>query len=514
MSGHSVVKMKLVDAPRLFYFLVIFIGIQISAEHAGFVSDYSRFTLYRRHALPKTRDAESRALQKFALRNTRVLQEKYHRLTQENNDEKGTHEIKNSRRSSSSEGQSSVALTNEYSDTDYYSEIKIGTPPQTFNVVLDTGSADLWVIGEELSRIREREFELSPGFHRSNSKSFRSLDEKFQITYGSGSANGILGIDNVQQGLYSFAEQKFAIVNNVSAHLLADNISGVMGMGFGTISSMNTLPFWQSTNISIFSFGITRLCDVRSSPTPKPGGIVTLGGSDPKLYSGEINFNDVIDEGYWMIKVDAVSIDGEGIPGSQGLSAAIDTGTSLIGGPSQVVKTLFDKIAGARPGSGTYKGYYIYPCKASLEVSFQFRNEVYRIDPVDINLGSVDANKKECLAGIFSFNQPSNHSNLEAKKRLPDWILGAAFLKNVYSVFHRGPPARVGFGRPSSDYQILLGGLGPNEHQGLPTEVTNRANRLPPFSGTRSTRRKIKLAVGIETLLLSSIAFLQLIHYP
>jgi hypothetical protein len=130
-------------------------------------------------------------------------------------------------------------------------------------------------------------------------------------------------------------------------------------MAFEQISSMKNMPFWQSANISTFSFGMTRFCDVPFPREVEPGGVVMLGATDPNLYTGEINFTNVIEEGYWAIKIDTVSINGEAIDSSQGNSAAIDTGTSLIGGPAEVVKKLFDKVAGARPGSGAYQGWLL-----------------------------------------------------------------------------------------------------------------------------------------------------------
>ena len=80
-----------------------------------------------------------------------------------------------------------------YLDTQYYGEVDIGTPGQTFGVVFDTGSSNLWVPSKECK--------LSPAcylhryFDSSKSSTYSANGTKFNITYGSGAVVGYVGKD-------------------------------------------------------------------------------------------------------------------------------------------------------------------------------------------------------------------------------------------------------------------------------------------------------------------------------
>lgn len=40
--------------------------------------------------------------------------------------------------------------------------------------------------------------------------------------------------------------------------------------------------------------------------------------------------------------------------------SAIDTGTTLVGGPTAAIQALYAQIPGSAPGTGNYEGYFTY----------------------------------------------------------------------------------------------------------------------------------------------------------
>ncbi|KAJ6659450.1 hypothetical protein lerEdw1_018684 [Lerista edwardsae] len=175
-------------------------------------------------------------------------------------------------------------------DTEYYGTIYVGTPPQKFTVVFDTGSANLWIPSVYCSSPACQNHQR---FNPSLSSTYRSTQQSVSIRYGTGSMEGVFAYDTVMLD----AEEKERFVS----------LSG------------------------------------------KTGSVVTFGGIDESYYSGSINWIPVTQQGYWQISLDSILVNGQEIACSGGCQAIVDTGTSLLAGPPSGIGTIQNAI-GATPG--------------------------------------------------------------------------------------------------------------------------------------------------------------------
>lgn len=125
-----------------------------------------------------------------------------------------------------------VALANHNLDASYSGSVSIGKPAQQFDIVLDTGSSDLWVAtkgcGVGCSAMTQ--------FDASASSSFVNLTTSFKISYGSGQAAGTLGQDVVTMGGYSVASQTFASCDTITSGLISSSVSGIMGLSWQSLA--------------------------------------------------------------------------------------------------------------------------------------------------------------------------------------------------------------------------------------------------------------------------------------
>ncbi|RYR02031.1 hypothetical protein Ahy_B06g080879 isoform A [Arachis hypogaea] len=245
-----------------------------------------------------------------------------------------------------SNGEDIVPLKN-YMDAQYFGEIGIGTPPQPFTVIFDTGSSNLWVPSSKcyfsFILLTNVLFQLACYTHNwykpKKSKTYIKNGTSCKITYGTGSISGFFSQDSVKVGDVVVKNQDFIeATREGSLTFLAAKFDGILGLGFQEISVEKSVPVWYKmmdqnlVNEKVFSFWLS------GDPNAKKGGELVFGGVDPKHFKGEHIYVPVTTKGYWQIEMGDFYVGGvsTGVCGG-GCAAIVDSGTSLLAGPTPVV---------------------------------------------------------------------------------------------------------------------------------------------------------------------------------
>ncbi|KAI0032718.1 aspartic peptidase domain-containing protein, partial [Vararia minispora EC-137] len=324
-------------------------------------------------------------------------------------------------------------------DISYFAQVSVGTPPQTFNVTLDTGSSDLWFASSRCQTCPRD----TPLLQLNMSTSLQSSTNAVTLSYGSGTVSGTLVRDTVSMGPYTVSNQTFVAVDDMKFNGFQGQISGIMGLPFES----HATPLWETLvqgsqlSNSEFSFFPTRFFRTGVSVNQMdPGGVLTLGGSNSTFFTGSIEFINLpaSNSSFWLQEIAALTLNGKSIVLGSANLAAIDTGTTLLGGPTTAVQNFWQQVNGAQALTGQSQGFWTFPCRTNLRASLSFGGKSWPINPADMNHGEI-LGSGQCLGALFDVTQGASTDN-----STPSWIVGDTFLKNVYTVF-RTNPAAVGF---------------------------------------------------------------------
>ncbi|XP_030078235.1 pepsin A-4 [Microcaecilia unicolor] len=315
---------------------------------------------------------------------------------------------------------SSQPLEN-YMDIEYFGTIGIGTPPQSFTVIFDTGSSNLWVPSVYCS---SQACSNHNKFNPQQSSTFRSTSTSVSIAYGTGSMTGVLGYDTVQVGGIADTNQIFGLSETEpGSFLYYSPFDGILGLAYPNIASSGATPVFDN----MWNQGLVPqdLFSVYLSSDAQSGSVVIFGGIDSSYYTGSLNWVPLSAEGYWQITVDSVTMNGEVIACSSSCQAIVDTGTSMLAGPPTPIANIQSYIGASQNSAGQY----VINC-ASISSMPEI---IFTINGVQYPLPAsayVNQNQGTCTSGFQSMSLPTSSGDL--------WILGDVFIRQYYVVFDRG----------------------------------------------------------------------------
>ncbi|KAI7851545.1 aspartic peptidase domain-containing protein [Circinella umbellata] len=310
----------------------------------------------------------------------------------------------------------------------YYGAISLGNPPQEFNVVFDTGSADLWVVSSKCTTVdicyNHRKYITADSTTYNVDENKRSID----VWYGTGHISARLGHDtvNLANGAIEIKDQVVADATVLSRDFIGSPFDGIFGLGLEDLSSS---PKYLPPFYTMMEQGMVHE-PLFAFYTQANMGEIDFGGIDPSRYKGSIHYVDVIDNKFWMVEMDSFRYS-NGIKGGS-RNVIIDSGTTLIITTPKDAMAIHSVIPGAlNNGDSTWS----IPChhvNSLPDLLLTLGGKTLAISPQNYVLRPAGHTSSLCLSGISG--QILNEEDEDEET----WILGDVFMKQFYTVFDVG----------------------------------------------------------------------------
>jgi len=317
----------------------------------------------------------------------------------------------------------------DYAEAQFYGPITIGTPPQEFKVVFDTGSSNLWVPSSKCTQISCK---LHRRYDAEKSSTYKANGTSFEIMYGSGNISGVVSNDVVGLADLTVKGQDFAeVVKESGMAFTFGKFDGILGLAFDSISVGHATPVWYNlinqglVEQKMFSFWLA------PNTTGMFGGQLTLGGYDKSLFRGELQYVPLSQENYWQIMMDGVIFEYRNLCADRGCKAIVDSGTSMITGPTELVNLINGQL-GCIISGGECSWLHCPDFSTLPDLTFQLAGHSYTLTPKQYIM-ETGGTCMSCLMGM-DIAEPVG----------PLWILGDKFMEKFYTVFDY-ENKRVGF---------------------------------------------------------------------
>jgi len=310
--------------------------------------------------------------------------------------------------------------------TAYWGSVSLGTPPQQFKVIFDTGSGNLIVPSSSCT---------VPGcaphhkYHRNASSTSQAVQNEkgegsSEISFGTGQIAGDFFRDKMCIGDSLCIDSSFIAADRETTEPFESiPFDGIMGLGFKDLSMGEGFNIVDDLN----SKGQLPNGQVSFYLTDDGDSEVTFGGYKSEYLASDIVWAPVKHESYWQVAIDDITFNNEPrqlCGGSGGCQVAVDTGTSMLAGPSDLV----DKLSSMVNAKSDCSNFDSLP-----KLGFQIGNKVLNLKPDDY----MDKSASDCSFSLMALDVPPPKG--------PLFIFGDPFLRRFVTIFDRTTPPRVGF---------------------------------------------------------------------
>jgi cathepsin D len=321
--------------------------------------------------------------------------------------------------------------------SEYYGQIEVGD--QSFLVVFDTGSGNLLLPSVQCS---DEACTSHKRFDSTKSKSATQIafadqpDKKVQpdgdrdvvtITFGTGETSGVFVKDRICVGDICANGDFVAATSESDEPFSLVPFDGILGLALPQMSEgdrfnlVDCMIQQKVLKLNLFSvfFGAT---DAEQSE-------ISFGEFKKERMLSAPLWANVTTPGYWQVAMADITLNGthQKLCGKNGCQVAVDTGTSLLAGPSDIINTLIDTIDVATDCAN----YAQLP-----KLGFVVNGEPLELDPEDYV--DKDTEGHECSVGLMTLDVPPPKG--------PLFIFGDPFLRKFYTIFDR-ENMRVGFAK-------------------------------------------------------------------
>lgn len=318
--------------------------------------------------------------------------------------------------------------------SEYFGKIKVGSPPQEFLVVFDTGSGNLLLPSRTckgMACTSHKRFDagnsstaVDIAFADAPDKAVDSGGDRdvVTITFGTGEISGVFVKDHICVGSICTHGDFVAATEESDEPFSLVPFDGIFGL---SLPQMSEGPHFNILDCMIRDKALRQnIFAIFFGATDTEGSEITFGEYKTSRMASELFWVPVSNPGYWQVQMEDITVQNRRQEFCKGnCQVAVDTGTSLMAGPTDIVNGLVDKLAVASNCSN----YKDLP-----DLGFVVGDHILNLKPEDY----VDKSEDGCSVALMTLDVPPPKG--------PLFIFGDPFLRKYYTVYDR-EALRVGF---------------------------------------------------------------------